>query len=220
VKWLATIVVLALPWPAPGQQKKAVTPALLPSLPARPGAIAPGTWVLYSLYNRSTRQPGLIRLAALEREGKGQWFEMAVTDHRQLTLRTKVLVEGAIAAPRRVLKAIVQPPGQQPLLLPDKLAARQVPSFSAKPTDKTRLVSRGKLKVAAGTFVCERHRSTSGPTHDFWLSDQVAGWPLVKLETPTLTVELAARGSAARSEIKGTPLKLDEKLLDSLPPIR
>jgi hypothetical protein len=219
LKSVLAVGVLALAAPHAGLAAGRAGPAL-PVLPATAGTIAPGTWVLYSLYNRTTRQPGLLRLSALEREGKAQWFEMGVTDHRQLTLRTKVLVEGPIAAPKRVLKAIVQPPGQQPLLLPDKLAAKQVPSFSSRPTDKTRLVSRGRLKVAAGTFVCERHRSTSGPTRDIWLSEHVPGWPLVKLETPTVTVELAAHGMSARSQIEGTPLKLDEKLLQSLPGIR
>jgi hypothetical protein len=191
----------------------------IPTLPVRTGAIPPGTWVQYSLVNRVTGQTALVRLAVLEREGAGQWFEVAITDPRRQTLRTRSLVEGTLLAPKRILKAIVQPPGQQPLLLPDRLAAKQLPAFRPSGDKGAKLVSRGKIKVAAGTFVAAHYRGVDSKKHvvESWISDQITGWPLVKLLTGDLIVELAAWGKNARSQIEGTPVKLDEKMLRGLP---
>jgi hypothetical protein len=191
----------------------------IPTLPVRSGVIPPGTWVQYSLISRVTGQAALIRLAVLQKEGAGQWFEIAVTNERRQTLRTRTLVEGTLLAPKRVLKAIVQPPGQQPFILPDRLAVKQVPMFRSSSDGNAKLVSRGKIKVAAGTFVAARYRGVDAKKRviESWVSDQIAGWPLVKLQTSDLIVELAAWGKNARSQIEGTPLKLDEKMLRGLP---
>jgi hypothetical protein len=184
----------------------------MPALPLSSEPLKPGTWVQYSLFNRSTRQGVLVRIAALEHEGGGQWFEVGITDGRSRTTLIKTLVLGSLAAPKKVVKAVIQPPGQQPLLLPDELAARPLPPFRAGRDPRSQLVAKERVKVPAGSFLAEKYRTTErGKPTDAWFSSQVAGWPMVKLLSPELSLELAAFGTGARSEVRGTPTKLDPR---------
>jgi hypothetical protein len=203
--------------PAAGHAQ--VTPArVLPSLPVAPGPFKPGTWVRYSVYNLQTKRAMQVRIAALEAEGKGQWVEFTITDHRGMHLVLKSLLEGSIGAPKRVLKTVLQPPGHQPVLIPGKRGAAQLPKMRAGTDPKAKRVGKVRVKVAAGTFTAVHYRSVDakGKVSELWSSDQVPGWPMVKARTPEVVLELADHGTGARTQIVGKPGKLDERLLKKL----
>ena len=144
---LVLLLLVACALPALGQGQP-----LLPPLPAQSQAFLPGTWVEYLITHPGTAKAMVVRLAALERERGGQWFEMNFTDAERRTLSVKVLLQGTLQAPRRVLRALVQPQGQQPLELPERLAARQLPPFRRDP-GKDRAAVRsggGRVTVPAG----------------------------------------------------------------------
>jgi hypothetical protein len=210
LRWAALLLLLAAASPAAAQG-----PPPLPGLPAQSEPFRPGTWVQYLITRLPAGQPMLVRLLALERESGGQWFELNFTDSARRKLSIKVLVQGSLQAPKRVLRAIVQPEGQQALELPEKQAARRLPAFRREP-GKEGAVKLGKaqVKVAAGTFAAERFRAKekSGEV-EMWTSAQVAGWPLVKLRSASVLVELTAHGKSGSSEIRGKPAKLDDRWL-------
>jgi hypothetical protein len=176
--------------------------------------LAAGVWVQYSIVPRAG-QPIAVRLLALEREAGAQWFEIGLTDGQRRTLLLKLLVEGGLIAPKRVRRAIVQPPGQQPFYLPDRLARRELPAFRESAGPGARLVGRERVKVPAGSFQAERYRSVEkgGKTVDAWLAREVAGWPMVKLAGPDLLLELVAHGTKGSTQVRGRPAKIDERLL-------
>ena len=216
VRNLSFVVVLLLASPAQGQH-----PAhLLPDLRTAKGAIKPGTWVQYTIFQRANREVNAVRIAALERvAGKGQWFEIAITDQAQRTLVLKTLVAGTLSAPRGVLKTIIQPPGHQPVELPaGKQGAVKLPRMAPGPDPSARLMGTGKVKVAAGTFTCSRYRKVDkkGRVSQVWSSTDVPGWPMVKAESPDALIELSGFGKGATSKIRGKPGKLDPKLLEKI----
>lgn len=187
----------------------------LPPIQARSDQLAPGTWVSYAVLNVASGEAALVRMAALEREGRGQWFEIGITDQRQRRLVLKTLVEGPLDRPRRILKGIVQPPDQRPLVLPEELVAKQMPTFRAGQEKGARLLGTVKVKVAGGSFKARhfRRRHKDGTEEDSWISDQIPGWPMVKFETQRVHLELTGHGKDARSQIEGHPVKLDPRLL-------
>jgi hypothetical protein len=192
------------------------SPPPLPGLPAVGDSMRPGTWVQYVVARPRTGQVMLVRLAALERERDGQWFEFDFTDSRRHTLSVKVLIEGKLQAPRRVARAIVQAHGQQPLELPARAAARQLPDFRQDPSKDSKLTKLGqaRITVAAGAFTTQRYRlKDKGRTVEMWACSKVAGWPLVKLVSKDVQLELAAHGQGATSLVRGKPTKLDDRLL-------
>jgi hypothetical protein len=206
----ALLLVLAAAGPAAAQGQPP-----LPGLPAQTTPFSPGTWVQYLITRLPAGQPLLVRLVALERESGAQWFELNFTDPARRKLSIKVLVQGTLQAPKGVLRAIVQPEGQQALELPEKQAAKRLPAFGREP-GKEGAVKLGKaqVKVAAGTFTAERFRAKEkGGDVEMWTSTQVAGWPLVKLRSAKVLIELTGHGKSGSSEIRGKPAKLDERWL-------
>jgi hypothetical protein len=194
---------------------------LLPSLQTSK-AVKPGTWVRYTIFNRHTRQASLVRIAALEKERKGQWFEIGVTNHKRETAVFKALIKGSLAKPEGVARVVVQPPGLQPVEVPltkkrkqkIKLPAR----LGAKPDPRAKLVGRARVKVAAGTFDTQHFRRSEGKGKvvEIWSSTKVPGWPMVKASTPEVVLELVGYGDKAKSQVRGKPGKLDPKLLKQL----
>ncbi len=219
LRWVALVVVSVAIAAAPSKgYGRGPGAAVLPMLRTNPKTLKPGAWVKYSIYTPSTGQAILTRITALEHDGKGQWLEIAITNRRRQTLVLRTLVAGSLARPGALLKTMIQPPGHQPLLLPARLAKRQVPRLSAKPPPGGKLVGTELVKVSAGTFKARhfRRRGPGGVTSDVWFSQQVPGWPMIKARSPRLVLELVAHGTSGRSQVKGKPGKLDEKLLKQL----
>ncbi len=183
----------------------------LPVLSAA-SVLRPGAWVQYSIVPQKG-QPFVLRLAALEREEGAQWVELGITDGMRRTLLLKLLIEGPLVAPKRVRRAIVQPHGQQPFYLPEKLAAAQVPAFREGAGASARRVARVRVTVPAGSFLAEHFRSREkGRNVEAWFSTEIAGWPLLKLSTPELLLELVAHGDKGTSQVRGKPAKISEEL--------
>ncbi len=196
-------------------------PAAPPATPASPAGTPPGTWVTYYLVSRATGQGAKLYMAALERKGEAQWWELAVTNERRQTVTYRLLLRGTPDDPGEVLEAIVQPEGQIPLRVPQQMALAQLPPVRPAPRGRDRgadapRLSKGSetVKVAAGSFTARRlTRVHQGKRTEEWHSAQVPGWSLVKMISPDLVLELVAQGTKARSRIRGEPVKLDPKML-------
>lgn len=211
---LLLLVFLLLWAPARAQMSPA---RVLPPFATAKNGIKSGTWVKYSMLVRRTGQFVQVYLAVLEREGKGQWMEVILTDQKRRSIIFKTLIQGRLSAPKKVLKAIVQVQGQLPLLLPESIAVQQLPKFQPGPGSGAKLIKREKVKVAAGTFSARKYRKIhQGKQTEMWNSSQVPGWPMVKLSNSEMVLELAAYGQGARSKVRGKPGKLDKKLLEKI----
>lgn len=190
---------------------------VVPSLRTDPATLAPGVWVKYSVLSRSTGKGMLLRLAALKKRDGAQWMELALTDDRRRTVVFAALVEGELDAPK-IRKMVVQPAGFQPLQLPPARARHHLPKLTTRDRKgRAKLVRSEKVKVPAGSFKARllREKRKDGVWR-MWLSGDVRGWPLVKLETPQMLMELVAHGKGARSQIRGKPGKVDERVLKQL----
>lgn len=191
--------------------------AALPSLQVRAGELVPGTWVEYALRQRRSGRAVLVRLSALERERDAQWIEIGFTGSRRRGgLVFKVLVRGLSDKTVRVVRAIVQPAGQAPLLIPRDLLRGKLPRFERGP-GRAGFVGREKVRVAAGVFTAAHYRHRrDGVTQEAWISSAVKGWPLVKVRTTRSVLELVDHGRSASSQIHGRPIKINRRLLSRL----
>lgn len=213
VPTVLVLICLCCPGLALGQ---GLFPSSLPGLAAS-SEIKPGSWVRYTMLVRKSGAVIRVRLAALDKEGDSQWFELSMTDSVRGTMTFKALIKGGLASPKGVEKVLVQPHGQRPLLLPTAMAKNPFPAFISGPPKKAKLISSGKVKVAGGTFKAKRYRTTKdGKDREIWLTKEVPGWPLIKVDSPEVLMELADHGTKATSAIKGKPLKLDTKLAKQL----
>jgi hypothetical protein len=215
IAW-ATLLFAAFLSPSSIAQVK-VGQRALPTMETPQEPVKPGTWAQYSMLNLKSEQGILVRLAALDFEGKGQWLEIKFTDSRRRSLVIRSLVEGGLHAPKKILKTIVQPQNQKPLFLPERMASQPLPILRSGPDPSSKLVARVKVKVPAGSFVADRYTTGEGSTvREAWFSTEKLGWPLLKARTPDLLLELVSQGTGARTEIRGKPAPLDPKLLEQM----
>jgi hypothetical protein len=200
----------------------------LPPMQVKSGDLQPGAWAAY-LITRGARMTS-VRMAALERLGRAQWFEFTMTEPAGQRMVFKVLVEGKLSKPKRLRKALIQIGAQKPILMPPELLNRGMPQLpfgdvemdaGAKRKGKESVRQRRvKIRVPAGLFTAThlRNKDSAGQVQEIWLSNKVAGWPLVKMRRPGMQMVLTGYGKSARSHITAEPVMFDPALLHGLVP--
>lgn len=190
-------------------------PSQLSGLSLKPGKVAVGTWVRYSLYDVPRGRVVVVRLAALSRKASAQWYEVKFTLERGRAFVLQTLVEGSLDKPTRVRETIIQPPGQIPLRLPEAWAKKPLPALAQKKPGKE--VGKTSISVPAGTFAVTHYRRTiKGQVEDSWISTKVPFAPVVRYRSAKVRLELLGYGKDATSSLTGEPVKLDPRLLRRL----
>ncbi len=141
----------------------------------------------------------------------GYWMEMAITDPKMggemLMKSLQTVGDDGVASSRMIM----QMPGQQPMEMdmnmnmPGRNMRQPTP---ADVHDKTVVVGTESITVPAGTFSCEHLRQKDGSS-DFWISDKVSPWSLVKYQDSKSTMVLTKVITDAKDRITGTPTKFD-----------
>lgn len=180
------------------------------------GAAARGTWnpqpgvgAVYQVAPKSgSRQE--VEYAIVGEEDvhgeKGHWLEATITEKGRGTTVVKSLIVRAgneIAAQR----VIVQTGRENPVELH---VSRGPGSAAYQPADmraQAERVGRETIQVPAGSFEATRYRMQDG-SGDYWLSEDVPPYNLVKAVTRDATIMLLRRTKDVKSRITGTPEKL------------
>jgi hypothetical protein len=148
----------------------------------------------------------------------GYWMEIAGADPRSGgDIFLKYLVSpgdtGMVAT-----RMIMQLPGQGPMEMDQTMMNRGGRGLAASPTpadirSKAEVVGTESVTVPGGTFSCQHYRAKDGSGGDYWISDKVGPWGLVKMQekkgSSDSTVVLTRIVSDAKEHITGTPTKFD-----------
>ena len=67
------------------------------------------------------------------------------------------------------------------------------------------------VTTPAGTFSCQHWRSKKDAS-EYWISDKVSPWQLVKMKSPDETMTLVKIITDAKSKITGTPVSMEEMM--------
>ena len=137
---------------------------------------------------------------------KGHWLEAAITEKGRGTTIVKSLI---VRAGNEIVtqRLIVQARNENPVELH---VSRGPGSTAYQPADmraQAERVGRETIQVPGGSFESTRYRMKDG-TGDYWLSDDVPPYNLVKAVTRDATITLLRRTKDAKSRITGTPEKL------------
>lgn len=104
----------------------------------------------------------------------------------------------------KTFKAVMQVAGRPPMMLPDEMMhARDPFQFKDVRGDSVDLGTES-VTTPAGTFSCKHYRSKDG-SDEFWVSEKVAPFGLVKSKGQNQTTTLAKTYSDAKDKITGTP---------------
>jgi len=140
----------------------------------------------------------------------GYWMEMAMSDTHtggEMYVKTLVSVNDSGVTYNRM---IMQMPGMGPMEMDTTNPAGHAMTQNAPSEfrDKAELAGTDTITVPAGTFNCQHYRMKDG-SGDGWVSDKVAPWSLVKMQSKDQTIVLTKVITDAKDHITGTPQKFD-----------
>lgn len=138
------------------------------------------------------------------------WLEMAATDPRmgQMVMKTLMLMDKDKLETKRM---IMQVPGQPPMEFPMSMMARMSPGGDLGSSDirnDAEVVGQEEITTPAGTFKCTHYRAKD-KSYDVWVSEKVAPYGLVKMNSKDGTVTLIRVVTNAQTKIRGTPRMMD-----------
>lgn len=202
---------------APALGQSAPAGSALPPLSEAKDKLKPGSWVRYSITNLRSGQSSEVSLLALNYEGKGQWIEVALLGKGGRALVYKSLMVPDEKRGARPAKMIVQPPGQRPMIVPTDADSKGSPLNQAD-YQKGKLLARGMLKVRGGAFRGRRVRTVyKGTVYEAWLTEgEGPAWPLLRVASKTIVLELVAFGRQGTSKVVGKPVRVDKGMLQRL----
>jgi hypothetical protein len=144
-------------------------------------------------------------------EGKaGHWLEMTTNDPEQgqMVMRRLMALDGK---EMRTLRMVFQQGNDEPMEMSMQMMSmmgqQQKPQKSDFRDDAER-VGTETITTPAGTFECEHWRSKD-KSSDYWLSEKVSPWGLVKMTSKDENMTLVRVISNAKTKIRGTPKKFD-----------
>lgn len=137
------------------------------------------------------------------------WMEMGFAEPRSggiMYMKTLTVVDDQKVVTSRM---IMQMPGQPPMEMDSQMGMhRNKQPQSADIRKEAERVGAETITTPAGTFACERWRQKDGSS-DFWISDKVAPWGLVKMVGKDSSMTLLRVITGAKTHITGTPVKFD-----------
>jgi hypothetical protein len=154
-------------------------------------------------------------IAIVEKDPSGAyWTEYAMTDPGTKGLvyaKSLIAQQGDEAVIQRM---IVQMPGRPPMEMSSRMQGMGHQKMNQKIDIRGEAQNMGteSITTPAGTFSCQHWRATKDGS-DFWISDKVTPWGLVKAsDKDGSSMTLVRVITSAKSHITGTPVSMEEMM--------
>jgi hypothetical protein len=142
----------------------------------------------------------------------GYWLETtAATPMGEVTMKMLTVSDGANAT---VAKMIMQMPGRPPMEMPAQMGRMAEPKQSVDIRNKADDLGTEAVTTPAGTFTAHHYRmKDKDDPGDFWLSEQVSPYGLIKGQGKDFTIVLIKSVTDAKDKITGTPVPFNPMML-------
>lgn len=142
----------------------------------------------------------------------GYWLETtAATPMGEVTMKMLTVSDGANAT---VAKMIMQMPGRPPMEMPAQMGRMAEPKQSVDIRNKAEDLGTESVTTPAGTFTAHHYRmKDKDDPGDFWLSEQVSPYGLIKGQGKDFTIVLIKSVTDAKDKITGTPVPFNPMML-------
>jgi hypothetical protein len=158
-------------------------------------------------------------IAVVDKESGGYWIEMTMQMPDASNGRTQmngpsyfkelVVRQGDDLVVQHV---IVQMPGHPPMDVSSMPHAMQSQESKADVRANAQNLGTESVTTSAGTFSCQHWRDTKDG-RDYWISDKVSPWQLVKMTGANNdSVVVAKLITDAKTHITGTPMSMQEMM--------
>ena len=170
-----------------------------------------GSGAAYEMDRKDGGQKTSFEMAVVGKEGSGYWIETAMqSPHGTVYAKTLSAREGDNVM---VQRTIVQMPGRPPMDMSSMTKMHAMQSEESKADMRANAENFGNetITTPAGTFSCEHWRSKKDGS-EYWLSDKVSPWKLVKMTNKDQTTTLTKVITDAKTHITGTPVSMEEMM--------
>lgn len=140
----------------------------------------------------------------------GYWIEITTSDTPmgQVVLKTLTAPDGSGIS---VSRTIMQMGGGQPMEMPQMgRASQQTQNIDIR--NNADKVGSESVTTPAGTFTADHYRAKDG-TGDFWLSEKVSPYGLIKSQDKDRTIVLTKVVTDAKDRITGTPVPFNPAVM-------
>lgn len=181
--------------------------------PSMAGVFSPevGSGGAYEVLRKDENQKTNFEVAVIGKEGPGYWIEYTMqSPHGTVYAKSLNAREGDNVM---VQKMIVQMPGRPPMDMSSMMKAHAMQSEESKADMRANAENLGTetITTPAGTFSCQHWRSKKDGS-EYWLSDKVSPWKLVKVTGKDQTMTLTKVITDAKTHITGTPVSMEDMM--------
>ncbi|HEV2172479.1 MAG TPA: hypothetical protein VGR71_02880 [Nitrospira sp.] len=181
--------------------------------PSMAGVFSPevGSGGAYEVLRKDENQKTNFEVAVIGKEGPGYWIEYTMqSPHGTVYAKSLNAREGDNVM---VQKMIVQMPGRPPMDMGSMMKAHAMQSEESKADMRANAENLGTetITTPAGTFSCQHWRSKKDGS-EYWLSDKVSPWKLVKMTNKDQTMTLTKVITDAKTHITGTPVSMEDMM--------
>jgi hypothetical protein len=184
---------------------------------ARPPSIAGvfnpevGSGAAYLMDRKDGGQKTSVEMSVVGKEGPGYWIEYTMqSPHGTVYIKSLLAREADNVV---IQHTIFQMPGRPPMDMTSMMKMHGMQSEESKADMRANAENLGNetITTPAGTFSCEHWRSKKDGS-EYWLSDKVSPWKLVKMNGKDQTMTLTKVITDAKSHITGTPVSMEDMM--------
>lgn len=170
-----------------------------------------GSGAAYEVLHKTENQKTNFEMAVVGKEGPGYWTEYTMqSPHGTVYMKTLLAREADNVV---IQRTIFQMPGRPPMDMSSMMKMHPMQSEESKADMRANAENLGTdtITTPAGTFSCQHWRSKKDGS-EFWLSDKVSPWGLVKMTGKDQTITLTKVITDAKTHITGTPVSMEDMM--------
>jgi hypothetical protein len=180
--------------------------------PSIAGVFAPtvGSGAAYEMV-KTGGQKMPFEISVVGKEGPGYWVEYAMeSPHGTVYMKTLLSRESDNIIMQR---SIVQMAGRPPMEMTSMMKMHPMQSEESKADMRANAENLGTQTITtpAGTFSCQHWRGKKDGS-EYWISDKVSPWQLVKMSSKDQTMTLTKLITDAKTHITGTPVSMEDMM--------
>jgi len=170
-----------------------------------------GSGAAYEVLHKSESQKTNFEIAVVGKEGTGYWIEYTMQSPHGTTYAKSLNAREADNV--IIQRMIIQMPGRPPMDMSSMMKMHGMQSEESKADMRANAENLGTdtITTPAGTFSCQHWRSKKDGS-EYWLSDKVSPWKLVKMTGKDQTMTITKVITDAKSHITGTPVSMEDMM--------
>ena len=183
--------------------------------PTLAGVFSPtvGSGASYEMVKKDGGEKTAFDIYVVDKEAGGYWVEYAMQNPR---MGGSVYMKTLLARQAddvMVQRSIVQMAGRPPMEMTSMMKMHPMQSQQSKADMRADAQNLGTetITTPAGTFSCQHWRSKKDGS-EYWLSDKVTPWNLVKMTGANNTMTLVKVITGAKTHITGTPVSMEDMM--------